>query len=195
MRHAKSRLQLNRFTSWHDATIKSLARSLLIYQSIKTTRQKAKASRPLIEKLISLGKKNTLAARRQAYKVLCDHRLVKLLFNDIAKRFNTRTGGYTRIINFGSREGDGATLVIFELTEIKKKEHKKPAKVKKAEAPQGKEEAGPTKAAALHEPAFDKEKPKATDSTVKENPPQSKKPPKKFLTGLRNIFKKERDSL
>ena len=63
MRHAKKRLQLSRFTSWHDATVKSLARNMVICQSIKTTLTRAKASRHLIEKLITLGKQNTLFAR------------------------------------------------------------------------------------------------------------------------------------
>lgn len=193
MRHAKSRLQLNRFTSWHDATLASLARSLLIYQSIKTTRQKAQAAKPLIEKLISLGKKNTLAARRQAYRILCDHRLVSALFNDVAVRFKTRTGGYTRVINLGSRRGDGATLVILELTEIKKKEQKKPAKEKKALTPQQEEQQH--KETITTEPAAGEKKQKVTDLAVKEKPPQTKKPPKKFLSGLKSIFKKERDAL
>src|SRR4030042_3512971 len=122
MRHRHKRLQLNRFTSWHRATMKSLARSLLLSQSIKTTLQRAKAARPLIERLISLAKENTLSAKRQANKILDDHVLVSLLFNDIGPRFLKRTGGYTRIINLGSRRGDNAKTVIFELTEIKKKE-------------------------------------------------------------------------
>ena len=176
MRHSKIKYQINRFTSWRKATLKSMAKSLLIHQSIKTTRTKAKAARPLIEKLISLAKLNSLAARRQAFKILGDHKLISILFNDIGPRFNNRTGGYTRILNLGARRGDNAERVILELTEIKKKEPKKPG-VKKELKP---EEEGPAEVI--------KEKPPIP-------PPIEKMPPRKFLGGLRKIFKKERDSL
>ncbi len=126
MRHGKAKLRLNRFTSWRKATLASLARAMIIHQKIKTTNAKAKAVKPLIEKLISLGKKNSLFAKRQAYRILGDHKLVSLLFNDIAPRFANRIGGYTRILKLGSRRGDNAQLVILALTEIKEKVHKKP---------------------------------------------------------------------
>lgn len=191
MRHAKAKLRLNRFTSWRQATLTSLAKALLIHQRIKTTDAKAKAVKPLIEKLISLGKNNSLFAKRQAYRILGDHKLVSTLFKDIAVRFANRTGGYTRILNFGFRRGDNAQLVILALTEIKEKVPKKP----RAEA----EKKEPQKPEILKE-EFPKEqpqeekKPKA-EVAVKEKPPISKKPTKKFLGGLRRIFKKERDSL
>ncbi|MCM8763371.1 MAG: 50S ribosomal protein L17, partial [Candidatus Omnitrophica bacterium] len=121
MRHQKSRYQLNRFTSWRKATLVSLAKNLLIHQSIKTTKVKAKAARRLVERLISLGKENTLSAKRRAYQILGEHRLVSLLFNEIASRFGNRNGGYTRILPLGRRRGDNASLVIFELTEKKVK--------------------------------------------------------------------------
>ncbi len=185
MRHGKKRLQLNRYTSWHKATLKSLARNILIYQSIKTTRAKAFVVKPLVEKLIQLSKDNTLAAKRQAFKILCDHKLVSLLFNEIGLRFKHRTGGYTRILNLGKRRGDDADMVLFELTEIIKKEIKK---VKKTEAakPEQAEETSVTEVTPKAEEAVKKEK---------EKRPVSKKPSKKFLGGIRNIFKKERDSL
>ena len=106
MRHAKKRLQLGRFTSWNDATVRSLARNMVICQSIKTTLTRAKASKQMIEKLITLGKKNTLFERRQAQKDLGEHRLVNVLFNEIAPRFANRTSGFTRIIGLGKRRGD-----------------------------------------------------------------------------------------
>lgn len=183
MRHSKAKLQLNRFTSWRKASLISLAKALIVYQKIKTTRSRANAVKPLIEKLISLGKNNSLFARRQAYRILGDHKLVGLLFNDIAPRFAHRIGGYTRIINFGPRRGDNAKLVILALTEIKEKGPKKP----KAEAKEKKEEP-------LKERPQEEKKPK-TETAVAEKPPISKKPTKKFLGGLRRIFKKERDSL
>ena len=192
MRHAKAKLRLNRFTSWRQATLTSLAKALLIHQRIKTTNAKAKAVKPLIEKLISLGKNNSLFAKRQAYRILGDHKLVSLLFNDIAPRFANRIGGYTRILNLGSRRGDNAQLVILALTEIKEKRPKKPkvgAQKKEAEKkPEILKEGLPKE-----QPPEEKE-PKA-EIAIKEKPPISKKPAKKFLGGLRGIFKRGRDSL
>ncbi len=134
MRHKKSRLVLNRFTSWSKSTLTSLAKNLLIYQSIKTSKHKAKVVKPLIEKLISLAKRNTLTAKRQAFRILGSHKLVNLLFNEIGPRFAKIQGGYTRIISLGSRRGDNAQIVILELTEIKKKEVRKPKKEKEVKA-------------------------------------------------------------
>jgi len=181
MRHRKAKHQLNRFTSWHQATLKSLARSLLINQSIKTTKARAKAVRSLVEQLISLGKLNTLSAKRKAFAILGDHSLVSLLFAEIAPRFAKRNGGFTRIIGFNHRRGDNAEIVIFELTEIKKKEYKK---VKKEKAAQPAEEEKKPQAQAPKEPETHEHKPKA-----------GAKPQKKFLGGIKGIFKKERDAL
>ena len=189
MRHKDKRLQLNRYTSWYRATLTSIAKSVLIHQSIRTTKKKAMAVRPLIEKLISLAKQNSLAAKRHAYKILGEHKLVSVLFSDIGPRFTKRTGGYIRIVGLGNRRGDGAQLAILELTEIKKKEIKKPKKETK------KEEERPVEKPA--EKPQEEQKPR-TDTAVKEekHPTETKKPPKKFLGGIRNIFKKERrDSL
>lgn len=185
MRHGKKRLQLNRYTSWNKATLKSLARNLLINQSIRTTRTRAFAVKPLVEKLIGLAKKNTLAGKRQAFKILCDHKLVSRLFNEIGLRFKHRNGGYVRIINFEKRRGDNADMVIFELTEIIKREKKKS---KKAEESKEKE---------IEETPIIETTAKTEDTVKKEKEqhPVSKKPSKKFLGGIRNIFRKERDSL
>ncbi|MCG8431006.1 MAG: 50S ribosomal protein L17 [Candidatus Omnitrophica bacterium] len=169
MRHRKERNQLNRFTSWRKATLRAIARNVIIHQSIKTTLVKAKAARPVVEELITLAKDNNLAARRQAYRILGDHALVKRLFTDIGPLFSKRRGGYTRIINIGNRRGDDAAVAVFELTEIKKKEVK-PGKGKvsrKAEQP----------------PASGQEPQKVPEQ----------KDGKKFLGGLRNIFRKERE--
>ncbi|MFA5150309.1 MAG: 50S ribosomal protein L17 [Candidatus Omnitrophota bacterium] len=191
MRHKKKRLQLNRFTSWQDATIKSLARSLLIYESMRTTLHRAKAVRPLAEKLISLAKANTLSAKREAFGILGDHKLVALLFNEIGPRFAKRASGYTRVINLAKRRGDDAKVVIFELTEQKPKVKK----VKKVKGTKGEKIEKAT--GELSEPEAEEkktEKPREA-AAVKEKAPQSKKPSKKFLGGIRGIFKKERDSL
>ncbi len=183
MRHGKKRLQLNRYTSWHKATLKSLARNILIYQSIRTTKAKALATKPLVEKLVTLAKKNTLDAKRRAFQILGDHKLVSRLFNEIGLRFSHRQGGYTRIINFDRRRGDNANMVIFELSEIIKKEFKKRKKT---------EEKKPEKTQAPH---LEQPKPKTEPVVEKGTHPELKKTPKKFLGGIRNIFKKHRDSL
>lgn len=188
MRHGKKRLQLSRFSSWHDATMNSLARNMVIHQSIKTSLSRAKAVRPLIEKLISLAKENTLSAKRQAFKVLGDHKLVAMLFKDIGPLSAKRQGGYTRIISLIKRRGDNAQMVIFELTDKKIKEIKKTKKAKEVDL----------KAEASAETKEDT----GAEKKVKEQPvvshkdrPETKKPPKKFLGGIRSIFKKQRDSL
>jgi len=189
MRHKQARLQLSRFTSWHKATLKSLAMSLFIHQSIRTTKAKAKAVKPLVEKLITSAKSNTLAAKRQVYKILGDHKLVSLLFKDIAPRFSSK-GGYTRIINLGNRRGDNASMVILELTQVIKKEKKRPKKGKEAQLE-------PTEdiPLAVKEKPVEEKKPKvatAVEAKEKEKPPITQKPTKKFLGGLRKIFKRER---
>lgn len=176
MRHAKRRNKLNRFSSWRKATVTSLAKNMLNYGGIKTTATRAKVARPLVEKLISLAKSNTLAAKREAFKILGEHKLVSKLFSEVGPLFSKRESGFTRVISLGKRRGDDADVVIFELTERKPKEIKKAKKEKevKAEEQVKKQETAPV---------------------VKEKPPVVNKPAKKFLGGLKNIFKKERDSL
>jgi len=193
MRHAKKRLQLGRFTSWHKATIKSLARNVIIHQSIKTTLTRAKSSKQVIEKLISLAKENTLFARREAYKVLGEHKLVSVLFNEIGPRFSKRNSGFTRIISLGNRRGDDAEMVIFELTEIKKKEIKKgkPSKEAKTQPAQPVADEAVEEKAAKIEPVEEKKH----EPAVKESPAKDKKPQKKFIGGIRSIFRKKSDSL
>ncbi|MCX5699989.1 MAG: 50S ribosomal protein L17 [Candidatus Omnitrophica bacterium] len=190
MRHNKKRLQLNRFTSWHKATLKSLVRSLVIYESIKTTLHRAKAVKSLAEKLITLAKANTLSAKREAYKILGDHKLVGILFSEIGPRFSKRVGGYTRIINLARRRGDDAQVVIFELTEQKPKLKKvKKTKADKTELQGDKEIEGGSEASSVEENKV------VTETAVKEKPPVIKRPTKKFIGGLRNIFRKKGDSL
>lgn len=186
MRHAKKRLKLNRFTSWRKATIKSLAQNLITYQSIRTSLSKAKAARPLAEKLITLAKQNDLASKRKAYSILGNHELVSHLFAEIGPRFSKYQGGYTRIIPLGLRRGDSALMVVWELTEIKKKEVKKPKK--EAVEPQKKPEAA-------KEITPEEVRPRTETAVKVEKHPEIKKPHKKFFGGIKSIFKKERDSL
>jgi large subunit ribosomal protein L17 len=191
MRHGKKRLQLSRFTSWHDATIKSLTRNMIIHQSIRTSMSRAKAARPLVEKLISLAKANTLAAKRQAFKILGDHKLVAHLFSDIGPLSLKRNGGYTRIVSLVKRRGDNAQIVIFELTDKKIKEVKK---TKKAKDVNLKPKDGDS-SVVQEETTSAEKKVKEPSTLVKDRQETAKRPNKKFLGGIRSIFKKQRDSL
>ncbi|MGB2630703.1 MAG: 50S ribosomal protein L17, partial [Candidatus Omnitrophota bacterium] len=107
MRHRKNKGRLSRRTSWRKATLKSLANDLFTYQRIETTRAKARALRSFAEPLITLAKNGTdsVAARRQAFKKLCDKKVVKILFDELGPLYKDIPGGYTRIIPFGTRKG------------------------------------------------------------------------------------------
>ena len=190
MRHGKKRGQLNRFTSWNKATLKSLARNMIIHQSIKTSLARAKSSRSLVEKLIVLAKENTLSAKRQAFKILGDHKLVAMLFKDIGPLSAKRNSGYTRIISLAKRRGDNAQMVLFELTDKKIKEVKKVKKGKEAELKPKAEESSEAQGETSTE-----KKIKDSEFLAKERQDTAKKPNKKFLGGIRSIFKKQRDSL
>jgi large subunit ribosomal protein L17 len=115
MRHRVHGRKLGRPTPHRRALLRSLCTSLFEHGRITTTVEKAKEMRPLAEKMITLGKRNTLHARRQAAGFLLNAAVVKELFETIAARYADRNGGYTRIIKLGFREGDGADLAIIEL--------------------------------------------------------------------------------
>ena len=117
MRHGKSGNRLSRNQSLRKATLRDMAKAVFLQERICTTRAKAKEARKLVEKLITLGKKDTLAARRRAFAILCDHTEVSQLFSKVAPRFKSRKGGYTRIIPYVQRGGDNAELAFLELTE------------------------------------------------------------------------------
>jgi large subunit ribosomal protein L17 len=109
--------KLNRNSSLRKATVRDIAKATLVRQRICTTQAKAKEARRLVDKLITLGKKGTLADKRRAFAILCDHKLVSTFFSKTASRFKQRNGGYTRIIPLGNRRGDNARLAFLELTE------------------------------------------------------------------------------
>jgi len=136
MRHLKSGSKLGR-NPWHRrATLRNMVTNLFEHGRIKTTLTRAKATRPVAEKIITLGKKDTLAARRQAAAYLMTPAMTQKLFSEIAPKFADRAGGYTRIIQAGNRVGDGAKVAILELVsyEFKKKEKKEKGKVAEAVA-------------------------------------------------------------
>lgn len=115
MRHHKKKVTLDRKKAPRVALLKSLAASLVLHEKMQTTKAKAKAVQPIVEKMITLGKKNTLFARRQLLAFFPTENPVKKIMEDLNKRYAGRVGGYTRIIKMGPRQGDGAEMVQIEL--------------------------------------------------------------------------------
>ena len=115
MRHLNAGRKLNRSASHRRALFRNLVTALLERERIKTTDAKAKETRRLTERMITLGKEGTLAARRRALTFVQSRAVVKKLFDDIAPRFKERNGGYTRIVKIGIRHGDAAPVSIIEL--------------------------------------------------------------------------------
>src|ERR1700729_2516518 len=126
MRHGKSGSKLGRNPAHRRATLRNLVTNVIEKERITTTVTRAKAARPLVEKMITLGKRDSLHTRRQAAAYLMTPGATEKLFTDLAPRFADRPGGYTRIIRAGWRLGDGADLAILEFigSELKKKEKK-----------------------------------------------------------------------
>jgi len=189
MRHRKFSQRLSRPQGARRAALRGLVISLLKYQKIKTTKAKAHLAQSLAERLITLGRKNTLAARRQAYRILDDRDTVRKLFSQLAPLFKERTSGFSRIIHYSRRRGDGTELVFLELTE--KLSTVKPKEVKKGKPAQ---EPAPSEKVERTKPRLSEAKPQEKPKFPKERPAKELKP-KKFLGGLRRLFKKERDSL
>ena len=117
MRHRRSGRALSRSRSHRAALVRNQVTELLRHEAIVTTEAKAKEIRPVAERMITLGRKGTLHARRLAAAVLTDKKVVKRLFDDVGPRFSERPGGYTRITKLGPRRGDGARMAHIELVE------------------------------------------------------------------------------
>ena len=117
MRHNISGRKLNRKTSHRLSLLKNLSKSLIIHEQIETTLPKAKDLRPFVEKILTIGKTNTLAAKRKVYSFLGDKKLVEKVFSVLGKRYQKRNGGYVRILKSGFRYGDSAPKAIIELVE------------------------------------------------------------------------------
>jgi large subunit ribosomal protein L17 len=140
MRHLKSGSKLGKQPAHRRAVLRNLVTNLIEKERIHTTILRAKATRRIAEKMITLGKRDSLHARRQAAAFLMTPGATEKLFKDLAPRFADRPGGYTRIIHAGWRLGDGADLAILEFigSELKKKE-KTPRKKREVEEPEEKE--------------------------------------------------------
>lgn len=207
MRHRKGTRRLGRQSSHRKATMKSMARAIFLSQSIKTTKVKAKEARVLVDNLITLAKKNTPHHQRVAFSIIPDKKIIKELFKEIGPRFQNRTGGYTRIIPLNFRKGDGASMVILELTEKKiiektkvKKALDKDNKAAQKKAPIQKQEPQKAKKETTAKAKADEKpeahqiapKPKAvvTEKIAKEKGKAEKtKIQKGFMKGLRGFFR------
>ncbi|HEY1720558.1 MAG TPA: 50S ribosomal protein L17 [Magnetospirillaceae bacterium] len=117
MRHGMSGRKLNRRSQHRRAMFANMANALLKHEQITTTLPKAKDLRPIAEKLITLGKRGDLHARRQAHAQLRDDAIVAKLFSTLAERYKTRAGGYTRVLKAGFRHGDAAAMAVIELVD------------------------------------------------------------------------------
>jgi large subunit ribosomal protein L17 len=117
MRHGVAGRKLGVTSTHRIAMLRNMATSLIKHEQITTTLPKAKELRPYVERIISLGKRGDLHARRQAYAQIRDEKVVAKLFTTIAERYKTRTGGYTRVLKAGVRYGDAADMAVIELVE------------------------------------------------------------------------------
>lgn len=115
MRHGVGHRKLNKTATHRRAMFANMANALIKHEQIRTTLPKAKDLRPVVERLITLGKKGGLANRRLAYAQLRDDAMVTKLFTTIAERYKTRSGGYTRVLKAGFRYGDAAAMAVIEL--------------------------------------------------------------------------------
>ncbi|MCK4912793.1 MAG: 50S ribosomal protein L17 [Candidatus Omnitrophica bacterium] len=173
MRHNKKSERFSRSQSQRKALIKSLLRAVIIHERITTTTSRAKYLRGEVDGLITWAKKGTLSGKRLAYRVLGDHKLVKKLFDDIGPRFNKVNGGYTRTLTVAKRKGDGASLSLIELTKMVK--ISKFSKSKASE-PENKEN--------------------LKEEVQRKAPPVADAKPKKgFASGVKKIFKKEKNAV
>lgn len=132
MRHLVKGKKLRRNSAHRKALLRNLVTSFLEKERMRTTLVKAKAARPLAEKMITLAKQDTLQARRRALKFIYKKPVVRKLFEELGPRFSERPGGYTRIVKIGPRSGDGAEMAYIELigSEYVKKKKKKKGKEK-----------------------------------------------------------------
>jgi len=132
MRHQKKTVRLSRKAEHRKALLANQVCNLIEHQRIKTTLAKAKAVRPLAEKMITLGKNGSIHARRTAFSTLRHKDAVKKLFDEIAPRSTERNGGYTRIVRLGQRKSDSASMAFIEWVDAAVVVEEKPAEEKKA---------------------------------------------------------------
>src|ERR1700757_3541640 len=180
MRHQKKTLKLGRKAEHRKALLANQVCSLITHQRIRTTLAKAKAVRPLAERMVTLGKKGSIHARRTALAVLRQKSAVKKLFDDISQRSAERNGGYTRIVKLGARKSDSASMAFIEWVDAEQVADEKPTKDKKSK----RKESDPKPQQKKPEPEQSaREEPKAEAPAPKEEkpaaPPTKEPKPKK----------------
>jgi large subunit ribosomal protein L17 len=177
MRHQKKTIKLGRTAEHRKALLANQICSLIEHQRIKTTLAKAKAVRPLAERMVTLGKKGSVHARRTALATLRQKKAVKKLFDDIAPRSAERNGGYTRIVKLGQRKSDSAPMAFIEWVDMAEVVEQKPAEEKKSKRKEAEPKPKKTEPEAT---APREEEPAAKEEKSAETPAPSEEPkPKK----------------
>ncbi len=176
MRHQKKTIKLGRTAEHRKALLANQVCSLIQHQRIKTTLAKAKAVRPLAEKMVTLGKKGSIHARRTALATLRQKNAVKKLFDDIAPRSINRNGGYTRVVKLGQRKSDSASMAFIEWVDAAQVIEEKAAEEKKMKRKEPEPKPQET-ASELEKP--EQEKPKHKEPAAKEEKPAVESKPKK----------------
>ena len=179
MRHQKKTIKLGRTAEHRKALLANQVCSLIEHQRIKTTLAKAKAVRPLAERMVTLGKKGSIHARRTALATLRQKRAVKKLFNDIAPRSAERNGGYTRILKLGQRKSDSAPMAFIEWVDMAEVVEEKLAEEKKAKRKEAEPKPKKTELEAAapkeEEPVVEEEKPAEAPAPAEEPKPKKRR--------------------
>jgi large subunit ribosomal protein L17 len=177
MRHQKKTIKLGRTADHRRALLANQVCALIQHQRIKTTLAKAKAVRPLAERMVTLGKNGSIHARRRALAVLRQKNIVKKLFDDIAQRSAERNGGYTRIVKLGARKSDSARMAFIEWVDAEHIAEEKPKKEKaKRKEPEAKPQQAEPEQAAQEETKAEAPAPRQEEPTA---PPAVEPKPKK----------------
>ena len=179
MRHQKKTIKLGRTAEHRKALLANQVCSLIEQQRIKTTLAKAKAVRPLAERMVTLGKNGSIHARRTALATLRQKRAVKKLFDDVAPRSAERNGGYTRIVKLGQRKSDSAPMAFIEWVDMAEVVEQKPAEEKKAKRKEAEPKPKKTEPEAAvpkeEEPAGKEEKPAEAPTPAEEPKPKKRR--------------------
>jgi len=179
MRHQKKTIKLGRTAEHRKALLANQVCSLIEHQRIKTTLAKAKAVRPLAERMVTLGKNGSIHARRTALAALRQKNAVKKLFDDIAPRSAERNGGYTRIVKLGQRKSDSAKMAFIEWVDMAEVVEEKPKEEKKAKRKETQPKPTETEAKReeprVEEPPTEEEKPAETPTPAEKPKPKKRR--------------------
>ena len=195
MRHQKKTVKLGRTADHRRALLANQVCALIEHQRIKTTLAKAKAVRPLAERMVTLGKNGSIHARRRALAVLRQKDIVKKLFDDIAQRSAERNGGYTRIVKLGARKSDSARMAFIEWVDAEYIAEEKPKKEKKAKRKEPEAEPQEMTPEAEHstkeEPKAEASAPTQAEEEPTVSPAEEAKPKKRRWFGRKSDESKE----